>query len=325
MRKIVLLIAAIVLCPIFARAQQGPIFITGNITTAGSGCTPSTNCVIFNVGANVGRFGGFSISINGTYSNATLNFMGSADGTNFAPWGGTPLAGGTIVTTTTQSGTSGNVTIWTGTGVGLTAIEVQASGLAIGTVTVTIQGSIASARASPNSQLTNSAITIAGTPVSLGGSTTSFPSPGAIGGKIPAAGTFTTLNATSVEASSFVDGPVIVSMGTSSTCTFGTTYNTTIYLNQEATAGAAVTCTLPTAAFGKWYCMVNSNSSGTPDTGVLRFSTSAAGQSVEYNGTVGASNGYFISGGAAGDKACLLGINSTQWEAYAQVGVWTVH
>ena len=45
----------------------------------------------------------------------------------------------------------------------------------------------------PNSGLVNSAITIAGTSVSLGGSTSSFPSPGAIGGTTPAAGTFTTL------------------------------------------------------------------------------------------------------------------------------------
>lgn len=46
-----------------------------------------------------------------------------------------------------------------------------------------------------NAGLTNSSITIAGTSVALGGSTTSFPSPGAIGGTTPAAGTFTTLAA----------------------------------------------------------------------------------------------------------------------------------
>ncbi len=46
-----------------------------------------------------------------------------------------------------------------------------------------------------NAGLTNSAITIAGTSVSLGGSTSSFPNPGAIGGGTAAAGTFTTLTA----------------------------------------------------------------------------------------------------------------------------------
>ena len=46
-----------------------------------------------------------------------------------------------------------------------------------------------------NSGLAHSAITIAGTSVSLGGSTSSFPSPGAIGGTTPAAANFTTLGA----------------------------------------------------------------------------------------------------------------------------------
>ena len=47
-----------------------------------------------------------------------------------------------------------------------------------------------------NAGLTNSAITIGGTSVSLGGSTSSFPSPGAIGGTTPSTGAFTTLSAT---------------------------------------------------------------------------------------------------------------------------------
>ena len=46
-----------------------------------------------------------------------------------------------------------------------------------------------------NGQLANSAITIAGTSVSLGGSTSSLPSPGAIGGSTPAAITGTTITA----------------------------------------------------------------------------------------------------------------------------------
>jgi hypothetical protein len=47
----------------------------------------------------------------------------------------------------------------------------------------------------PNADLAHSAITIAGTPVSLGSSTTSFPSPGAIGGTTPAAITGTAITA----------------------------------------------------------------------------------------------------------------------------------
>lgn len=56
-----------------------------------------------------------------------------------------------------------------------------------------------------NSGLSNSAVTIAGASISLGGSTSSFPSPGAIGGTTPAAGTFTTLTATGNTA---LDGTV---------------------------------------------------------------------------------------------------------------------
>jgi len=48
---------------------------------------------------------------------------------------------------------------------------------------------------SPGVQPITGTITIGGTAVVLGGSTTSFPTPGAIGGTTPAAGTFTTLQA----------------------------------------------------------------------------------------------------------------------------------
>jgi hypothetical protein len=178
-----------------------------------------------------------------------------------------------------------------------------------------------------NAYLANAAITIAGTSVSLGSSTSSFPSPGAIGGTTPAAGTFTTLIATGI-----VDGEAPITITTSAACNLGassgcnaTAYDSGYTFNQEATAGTAVTYTLPTAAAGKQYCIKNSYNGSAADTGVLRFSTSAAGQSIIYNGTQGASNGYFISGGAAGDAACVVGISSTVWEAYVQVGTWTVH
>lgn len=53
-----------------------------------------------------------------------------------------------------------------------------------------------------NAGLANSAITIAGTPVALGGSTSSFPNPGAIGGTTPSTGAFTTLSATNTVSGS---------------------------------------------------------------------------------------------------------------------------
>jgi hypothetical protein len=68
-----------------------------------------------------------------------------------------------------------------------------------------------------NAGLTNSAITIAGTSVALGGSTSSLPSPGAIGGTTPASAAFTTLSASStVTLSGLATGTQVSCMGLSS-------------------------------------------------------------------------------------------------------------
>ncbi len=80
-----------------------------------------------------------------------------------------------------------------------TAIGAQYGGTGINTSSSTGVAQVASGTWSvgtvANSSLANSAITIAGTSVSLGGSTSSFPAPGAIGGTTPSTGNFTTLNA----------------------------------------------------------------------------------------------------------------------------------
>jgi hypothetical protein len=122
-----------------------------------------------------------------------------------------------------------------------------------------------------------------------------------------------------------VPGVAPVTVTTGASATLGGTYPSGYIYNQEATAGTAVTYTLPVAAAGKQYCVKNSNNGSAADTGVLTLQTSAAGQSIIFNGTVGASGGYFVSAGAAGDSACVVGISATQWEAYVQVGTWNVH
>ena len=131
--------------------------------------------------------------------------------------------------------------------------------------------------------------------------------------------------ATSLLASGTLDGQAPVTITTSSTATLGGTYKSGYTFNQEATAATAVTYTLPTAAAGLQYCVKNSNNGTAATTGVLTLQTSAAGQSIIYNGTAGASDGYVISGGAAGDAGCVVGISSTVWEFYGQVGTWAVH
>ena len=48
--------------------------------------------------------------------------------------------------------------------------------------------------------------------------------------------------------------------------------------------------------------------------GALTIQTSAAGQFIIFtDGTLSASGGYVISGGAARDSACVVGVDSTHW------------
>lgn len=139
--------------------------------------------------------------------------------------------------------------------------------------------------------------------------------------------TFATVNASSLLATGLFDGQAPMAIVTASTANIGSTYNSGYYVNQNATASTAVTFTLPTPAAGKQYCVNNGNNGSAATTGTLRLSIGGASQTVDYNGTLSTSgtSGYAISGGAAGDKACVVGISSTQWELYPQSGTWSVH
>lgn len=123
-----------------------------------------------------------------------------------------------------------------------------------------------------------------------------------------------------------IDAPTNVTVTTGATFSLADGFSSTIANNQEATAAAAVTYTLPIAAKGLKKCVINSNNGTNPDTGVLTVATSAAGQFIiHFDGTVTASGGNETSGGAAGDSACFLGISSTQWQILVQQGTWTKH
>ena len=130
---------------------------------------------------------------------------------------------------------------------------------------------------------------------------------------------------TSLVATGIVDGTVPVTITTATTGNLGATYASGYTINQYATAATAVTYTLPTAAAGKQYCIKNGYNGSAGNTGALRFSTSAAGQYIVYNGVLSAANGYIISAGALGDGACVVGIDATHWEFYPSVGTWTLH
>jgi hypothetical protein len=87
--------------------------------------------------------------------------------------------------------------------------------------------------------LTNSAITIGGTSVSLGGSTSSFPSPGAIGGTTPASGAFTTLSASSTVSgsgfSTYLASPPAIGGSSAAAGTFTTLTGTAVTASTSLT------------------------------------------------------------------------------------------
>jgi hypothetical protein len=130
-----------------------------------------------------------------------------------------------------------------------------------------------------------------------------------------------------VLAANTLDGEAPVAVTTGSSATLGGTYHSGYTINQEASAATAVTYTLPNPARGMQYCVMNGNNGSAATTGALRFSIASAGQTIDLNGTLSTSgtSGYAISAGAAGDKACVVGISTTQWELLAQQGAWTIH
>lgn len=132
--------------------------------------------------------------------------------------------------------------------------------------------------------------------------------------------------ATSVLVTGIIDGTAPVTITTSTPITLGGTYKSGYTYNQHATAATAVTYNLPTAAAGLQYCVANSYNGSAADTGVLTVATSASGQFIIFNdGTLSASGGNVTSGGAGGDAACFVGVDSTHWQIYVQVGTWTKH
>ena len=134
------------------------------------------------------------------------------------------------------------------------------------------------------------------------------------------------ITATSLLATGIVDGTAPVTVTTGSSATLGGTYKSGYTFNQEATAGTAVTYTLPTAAAGLQYCVANSYNGSAANTGTLELLTSASGQFIIFtDGTLSATGGYVISAGAARDSACVVGVDSTHWMLYVSSGTWAKH
>ncbi len=120
--------------------------------------------------------------------------------------------------------------------------------------------------------------------------------------------------------------PVNTVVDTSGTVTVSTTKPSEFHFNENATAATAITYNLPTASAGKQFCFANAYNGSAPNTGALQLQTSASGQFIIFtDGTLSATGGYVISGGAAADGACLVGVDSTHWYLYVQSGTWTKH
>jgi hypothetical protein len=121
-------------------------------------------------------------------------------------------------------------------------------------------------------------------------------------------------------------GAVPTVIDTTTPVTVSTTNVAEYHNNQNATAATAITYNLPTASAGKQFCFTNSYNGSAADTGTLTLQTSASGQFIIFtDGTLSASNGYVISGGAASDAACVVGVDTTHWQLYTQRGTWTKH
>jgi hypothetical protein len=132
----------------------------------------------------------------------------------------------------------------------------------------------------------------------------------------------------SIVATGIVDGQAPITITTGTTANLGTTYSSGYTLNQEATAATGVTYTLPATVTGKQYCVKNSGTTGVVNTGILTVYP-PSGSFVILNGvvnTVGGGGTHGVaSGGAAGDTACFVAIDSTHWEVFANRGTWTAN
>jgi hypothetical protein len=84
------------------------------------------------------------------------------------------------------------------------------------------------------------------------------------------------------------------------------------------------TVTVPVPAAGYEFCVRNANNVSTVIT------LAAIGSSARYENTANtaygtAGTGTFVSGGAAGDKICIVGLDSTHYLTFSYNGTWTAN
>ena len=248
-----------------------------------------------------------TLVVGGTIVATTLDLAGAA---------GQIMAGATPALTYTpslgKSGTAGTLALYPPTGNFTTTLGSAATAsntvdffaavptnldlfyCAVSSTTCTLTDAGYAYNAIPNADLTHSAITIAGTSVSLGGSTSSLPSPGAIGGTTPAAitGTTITANTNFNDAALTASLPVCTdaSKNLSSTCT-GLVTNADLANSSITIAGTSVA--------------LGGSTSSLPSPGAIGGTTPAAitGTTIQANTQLNA--------GSAGTLAPLVMGNAT--------------
>ena len=182
------------------------------IANAGSGCG---NALTMNNGGS------------GAASGSTFN-CGAAVTLSYNTIGASPALGNNVGETVGWTLATNTVYRFTGSGALVTS-----------STTCTLTDNGYAYNAIPNADLANSAITIAGTSVSLGGSTSSLPSPGAIGGGTPSTAAFTTITGTSsitLGTNGGTGGSVVINGSTSGSATINASATGVLALPSGTTA-----------------------------------------------------------------------------------------
>ena len=264
------------------------------LTVNGVGNTSQNGLDIINSTAN-------SVGLSFTISNTSANHVkGEISGVIAAATSAAKLNSGTIPTSATIVGTNSSLQI------------VDAS----------------SATLSNNTTgRSNTTLALASTPTQCGAN---VPSTGiAASGNANCTSTpvLGDATATSLIVSGTLDGRAPITQVTTASFSIGATRSTGYYFNVNSTANTNITGTLPTSGIGKQYCFANVDDlvTPTPETGTIRINTSASGQYIHFNGAVSNSGGYIISSGVAGDKGCIVGMDTTNWMFYPGLGTWTLN
>lgn len=113
-----------------------------------------------------------------------------------------------------------------------------------------------------------------------------------------------------------------ISVTTSTPVTVSTSLASVYHFNQHATAATAIVYNLPPTVVGKQECFANSYNGSAANTGTLTI-TPAASSYIIKDGTLSTISKGWISGGAAGDAACVVANDATHWTLYVNKGTWT--